>query len=352
MAGFARGRVTEISETEPLLSAIVDVDGTEVTATGFPSMLGPVSLGDEVIINTTGLDLALGTGGEAFILWNLSSETLPEVGEGHIVKLRYTPWQTEVATAEAQESPHHGIMATASDITGIPVVACGLHSQIAGVAAGLRAAAPGAKIGYLMTDGAALPLAWSRLVRNLKAASLIDATATAGHAFGGDLEVVNVYSGMAALVHVSACDAVIVAMGPGVVGTGTALGFTAIEQAGLLDAIGALGGRPIACLRVNHSDERPRHRGISHHTLTALGLAARAGITIAVPADGADALQAQLASGGLPPDAIIEVHDGSAGVELLRQRGLEVRSMGRGMDEIPELFHAAAAAGAAAAARL
>ena len=79
-------------------------------AVGFPAMLGPLTPGDRVIVNTTGLELGLGTGGVAFVLWNLDGE-LPEPKlDGHIMKLRYTPWQTEVVTAEAPESPHHGAL--------------------------------------------------------------------------------------------------------------------------------------------------------------------------------------------------------------------------------------------------
>ena len=45
-------------------------------------------------------------------------------------------------------------------------------------------------------------------------------------------------------------------MGPGVVGTGTLLGHTALEQGQILDAANALGGRSIVCLRISFADER------------------------------------------------------------------------------------------------
>ena len=139
----------------------------------------------------------------------------------------------------------------------MPVVACGLHSQIAGVAAGIKAAEPEARVGYLMTDGGALPLAWSRLVSALRGAGLMDSTCTSGHAFGGDLEAVNIFSGLAALRHAAAADVAIVSMGPGVVGTATALGFSGIEQGQVLDAAFALRGRGYACLRISFSDPAP-----------------------------------------------------------------------------------------------
>ena len=223
------------------------------------------------------------------------------------------------------------------------------------MAAGVKASAPGARVGYLMTDGGALPIAWSRLVRELRASGLIDVTATAGHAFGGELEVVNVHSGLAALAKVSHCDVVIVAMGPGVVGTGTALGFTALEQSGILDATGMLGGLPIACLRINFSDERPRHQGLSHHSLTALRMTARDGAVVPVPSladdDYKTVTEALEKAGVAGRHHVIEV-DGTPGLKVLSDNGIRPTSMGRGVDQIPELFLAAAAAGRAAGERL
>ena len=58
---------------------------------------------------------------------------------------------------------------------------------------------------------------------------------------------------------------------------------------------GALGGTPIVALRYSGVDQRPRHRGVSRQTLTALGLAHRRAI-LAVPAgDLGDAVRAGLA---------------------------------------------------------
>ena len=72
-------------------------------------------------------------------------------------------------------------------------------------------------------------------------------------------------------------------MGPGIVGTNTRLGFSGIEVGPMLDAASGLGGVPIACLRVSFADERDRHVGLSHHSATALRLAARDRVVVAVP---------------------------------------------------------------------
>lgn len=346
MASFARGKVVEVLESRPdLVRLKVEVDGEVMEAAAFPNMIGPLQVGDEIVLNTTGLTLQLGTGGTAFALWNLDRDHDAPVGEGHIVKLRYTPWQANVLAAEAPESPHHDALREAESITGVPVVACGLHSQVAAVAAGIKQQVPETRVGYLMTDGAALSIAWSRLVTEMKATGLIDVTATAGHAFGGDLEVINVFSGLVALSEAAGCDAIVVGMGPGVVGTGTTLGHTALEQGQILDAASALGGRAIACLRVSFADERDRHRGIGHHALTALRLAARERCTIVLPEmPERDNLSEQLTAAGLDRHEVV-VRAGDEGVQFMLEKGVRPTSMGRRVEDTPELFLAAAAAG-------
>lgn len=347
MASFATGHVVEVLERRPdLVRLRVRIDDEEVEAAAFPHMLGRLEPGDHVIVNTTGITLGLGTGGTAFVLWNLAREPEPDTGDGHIVKLRYTPWQTNVLAAEAPESPHHERLVDAESIDGCPVVVCGLHSQIAAVAAGIKSRAPNARVGYLMTDAAALPLAWSRLARATREAGLIDATATAGHAFGGELEAVNTFSALAVLRHVARCDAIVVAMGPGVVGTGTTLGHTALEQGQILDAACALGGRGIACLRISFVDERERQRGISHHALTALRVAAREPCTIVLPdLQETPALQRQIDEADLGDRHSVVVRDGAPALDLMLDRGIRPSSMGRRLEETPELFLAAGAAG-------
>jgi len=350
MATFVEAEVVEvIEESAGLVRVRVEAGGSLFEAAGFPSMLGPLHLGDRLVVNTTGIELGLGTGGVGFVLWNLDGAGPQDRGPGHIVKLRYTPWQMNVAAAEAPESPHHDALAEAPELVGMPVVACGLHSQIAGVAAGIKAVAPEARVGYLMTDGGALPLAWSRLVSEIRAAGLVDSTCTCGHAFGGDLEAVNVFSGLTALRHAAAADVAIVSPGPGVVGTATTLGFSGIEQGQVLDAAFALQGRGYACLRISFAEARARHRGVSHHTLTALGVAARERATAVLPtlpSEEMDLIRRQLATLGGRHDFVEE--DGRPGLELLESLRLRPTTMGRGTKEAPEAFLAGAAAGSGA----
>jgi hypothetical protein len=353
---FQEAKITSVVEERAgLLKARAATGDGEIEVVGFPEMTGPVGIGDRVVVNMTGIRLGLGTGGVGFILWNLDGGMPESEVHGHIMKVRYTPWQTAVLSAEAPESPHHDLLAEAESLAGLPVVACSLHSQIAAGAAGVKAEAPEARVGYLMTDGAALPIAWSDLVHSLREAGLVDATCTVGHAFGGDHEAVNVFSGFTVLRLAASCDVVVAGMGPGVVGTSSTLGFTGMEQGQILDAASALEGKPIACLRISFADPRPRHRGLSHHSLTALRIAARDPATAVIPVleqERVEMIRAQLQAGGVSERHEIVVTDGEIALKALRRRGIEVASMGRSLEEVPELFLAAGAAGRIAAQRM
>ncbi|HLF39946.1 MAG TPA: DUF3866 family protein, partial [Acidimicrobiia bacterium] len=146
----------------------------------------------------------------------------------------------------------------------------------------------------------------------------------------------------------------VVVMGPGVVGTGTRLGFSALEVGAVLDAASALGGVPIAALRASFADPRERHRGLSHHSATTLRLACRSRVSIALPLVGGPEearLRADLAAAGLDArHEIVEVEPPDV-LELFARHDLAVASMGRPAAADPVLFACAAAAGALAAAR-
>jgi hypothetical protein len=269
-------------------------------------------------------------------------------GNGHIVKLRYTPLQTAVLAAEEPDSPYHERLATASDLKGLPVVCCELHSQMPLVAAGVRSTLPDAKIAYVHTDQAALALAFSELAAQAKATGLIDTTITCGQAFGGELEAVNLHSALCVCQEVCAADVAIVAPGPGIVGTATALGHAGVAQGEALNAAGALGGVPIAALRISFADKRERHRGLSHHTICALDKIALVEAVLPMPATGLSAGQKQHIDQQLEQTNILERH-GMVAVDydpdVINQRGITVKTMGRTQKDDCAFFAAAYAAG-------
>lgn len=261
--------------------------------------------------------------------WNLSRDSWSSPGPGHVMKLRYTSLQADVGSAE------EALSGEPPSLPGTPVVVCQLHSQVACVAAAFKHIAPSRSLVLVMTDWGALPVVLSDLLADLRRAALIDAVVSAGEAFGGDHEAVNVVSGMHVAAAVAGADAIVVGPGPGVVGTGTALGFAALEAAAILDAAAELGGRPIMCVRFSEADTRHRHLGVSHHTRAALERT-HCSPTAAVPVGEARFDERAIT---------VEVPDVSA---LLEASGIEARSMGRGPEDDSGFFRYAAAAGVAA----
>ena len=334
----AAGKVTAVTPWDQDAQELsVRIEMETRRAVNYLALTGPASVGDEVLLNTTAQALKLGTGGFDFVSANLSRALpKPSTSEtGHIIKGRYLPCQVAVLTLE--EQPQYAEV-WERDLEGLPVLVGQLHSQIAPAAAGLFLSGR-RKVAYVMTDAAALPLAFSHLARDLKAVDFVAVTLTCGQAFGGDYETVTLHSALLAARHILGCDAAIVCQGPGNAGTGTKYGFSGVEQAQNLDIVKALGGQAVAIVRMSSSDKRPRHQGISHHTRTTLDLA-YSRCLVPLPA-GIDAA-------ALPPGHTVQfVPNAQAALDLLAEAGVAVTSMGRTPAEDPAFFLAAAAAGLA-----
>lgn len=348
MPAFRSGSVVRVlSERRGLQRVEVDLGSGPERAYVLDELTGPVAPGDPVVVNTTAVDLGLGTGGWHFVHWNLARDEYVVPGPGHILKARYTSLQTDVGSTEE----HLDDDASAMDaIHGMPVVAAALHSQLPAVVATIRHLRPDARIAYVMTDGAALPLALSDLVAELQARDLLDTTITCGHAFGGEYEAISIYSALAIARTVARADVAVVVMGPGIVGTNSRLGFTGIEVGGVLDAATGLGGRPIACVRASFADPRERHQGVSHHTLTTLTVATRSRVEVPIPAVGEPVetqIHDDLAAAGITERHAVRAVAIPDVLALLVAADLRVTSMGRPAAADPVLFQCAAAAGAA-----
>src|SRR5690606_22971417 len=197
---------------------------------------------------------------------------------------------------------------------------------------------------------AALPAWFSRTLSDLS--DTLAGVVTCGQAFGGDLEAVNVHSGLLAARHVLGADVVVVTQGPGNLGTGTRFGFSGTGIGEAVNAAAVLGGRPVGALRISAVDPRPRHRGVSHHSLTAYGRVALAGADLVVPAGLEPALAAEVdaAVGSLAGRHRIVTVEVDGLLEALRASPARLSTMGRGLDDDPVYFLAAAAAGRHAAA--
>lgn len=326
----------------------VAAGGVERQAIAYTDLVGDVAVGDTVVLNTWAVEMGLGTGGLDMVMAVDRKERVSEP-PGHIMKLRYTPLQMPVLSAESEESPYHAALEQFADLSGVPVVCAELHSQLPAIAAAARLEiGPEARIAYVMTDGSALPLGLSRLVPQLLDCGLLDTTITAGQAFGGEYEAVSLYSALAVAVVVARADVVIVSQGPGNAGTGTRLGFSGIDQAIALNAAAGLCATPIAAVRMSFADPRARHAGMSHHTRTVLGIGAMSRCVVPLPRTS-EYEHANLAR-AVQLDHLDQKHDivwvqAESGLSALLQSGVEVTTMGRRIDEERSFFLAAAAAG-------
>ncbi|HEV8372837.1 MAG TPA: DUF3866 family protein, partial [Actinomycetota bacterium] len=252
MVRIRNGRVTAVLRRRPGATEVrvqVEGDEGEATAISYDQVTGPVAPGDRVVLNTTAVALDLGTGGFHVVMARIGGP-VDASGPGHVIKARYTPAQVRVLAVEEEASPHRAAVAACTDLAGLPVVCAELHSMVPVVAAAARAVADDLRVAYVFTDGGALPLAFSRLAAAMRAGGLVAGIVTAGQAFGGDLEAISLYSGLAAARAVLRADLVVVAQGPGGMGSGTALGFSGTQVAEAVNAAAALGGRPVACLRL------------------------------------------------------------------------------------------------------
>lgn len=354
MLSRARGRVVSVDAVRgDAVELTVEIDGEREKAIAYTSLTGPVSAGDEVIVNTTAVRKSLGTGGYHYVMANLDAQDTEEDEAGHVVKARYTPVQHTVLSVEEEDSPERGLIDKFTSLDKMPVVIGQLHSQLAPAAAAVkRLTNRRARVCYVMTDSAALPLALSRSVFELRNLGLLDATVTVGQAFGGEIEAVNIYTGLIAAREVARADAIVVCPGPGNVGTGTTYGFSSIEQGEIVNAVNTLEGTAIAIARISFADPRPRHQGLSHHTITALGRIALTRCIIALPMIDQMkllAIQEQIAHSAISYKHKTRIMDGSPGIIELQEKGFKMHSMGRSFSEDEEFFLSAAAAGAVAA---
>ena len=298
-----RGSVTRVVDT-----LHCEVEG--VVCVVYPGVTGPVAVGDDVLVNVQARELGLGSGGFDIVYANLTRGLgLPVDVGAHVMVLPYTPLQHAVRHVE-EDGP------LADSLAGLPVVCCSLHSQVAPVCAALA----GVRVFYVQLGGGALPVVLSDVVRVLRARRLLETTVAVAPCSEADAQAVNVYSALA-WCKAQGADAVVCAIGPGIVGTGTSLGHGGVAAAQAANAAAALDGRAVIAPRISDADERERHRGVSHHTEAVLRLC-------------------------LAEPLVPSVEDGESWREACE--GLPLSHMRRGPAEEPSFFAAAFAAGRAA----
>jgi hypothetical protein len=138
-----RGVVRRVTDTRQGAQELeVEIEDEVAPAIAYPAMSGDVVSGDAVILNTTALDLGLGTGGVHLVIAIEGREIVAEPALGHVMKARYTPVQTAVSSVEETDA---GLLEASAGLGQIPVVCAPLHSMVGPVAAGAKRAA-GARV--------------------------------------------------------------------------------------------------------------------------------------------------------------------------------------------------------------
>ena len=338
MLRLRRGTVTAAEPVEPWQRLTVSVAGEERPACADTALVGPCRAGDEVVVNCEALDLQLGSGGFDVVHVNLTRGLDGRGMPGaHVMKLNYTSLQHAVIPAEGRELQIP---------LARPVGVFQLHGQLAPVAWALSQARPNARVGYVQSAGGALPGGMSDTVRQLLNRGLLAGHTTAGPAFGGGQEAITTAGARQDGLAAAQWDVALVGPGPGILGSGSALGHGGIVALDSAHAALALGCPTLLTARMSSGDPRERHRGLSHHTRTVLELLLKP-VTLAVPPgvrvfSEMDGIGPALDAARTRGHAVVEA---DVDVEGYRASGLPTRTMGRTLDEDRLFFAAALAAG-------
>ena len=332
MMSFKEGIVTKMLEEDKDINWLeIEIDGEKSKAVNYKSLTGDIDTGDAVVLNTTAVDLSLGTGGQHFVIHNKKNSKDIEPALSHL----------SCMGAEEMDSPYYDNINSFTSLDNKVFIVGTLHSMLAPIAATIKYLRPDLKINYIMTDSGALPIQFSKTVNYLKEKEIIDNTITVGHSFGGDYECINVYTGIITAKEVLDSDITIITMGPGIVGSGTKYGFSGIEQGYIVDAINTLGGRSIVVPSISFRDTRNRHEGMSHHSITVLDEIIQTKTNVVLPqldTERAEFIKEQIKNTSIEDKHDISYEDGSCIKEALDHYNLKITTMGRGYDEDKEFF--------------
>ncbi|MFZ1924552.1 MAG: DUF3866 family protein [Solirubrobacteraceae bacterium] len=360
----------------------ISLAGERRAAIADVALVGSSVQGDDVIVNVQARDLGLGSGGFDIVHVNLTRGLAGEGVDGaHVMKLNYTSLQHAVRPVEdalvgetdgdADPDRHtlSGAGVQAGELLSLPlqrpVAVLALHGQLAAVAWAFAQAKPKARLGFVQTAGGALSGGHSHTVRTLRERDLLADHLTAGAAYGGEGEAISTAGALHHGLHTLGWDAAVCGPGPGIVGSSSSLGHGGMSALDSAHTAIALGAQTLLVARMSSADERPRHRGLSHHTLTVLDLLLEP-LTVALPAGirspaGAD-LRASLgtvfgsAAERVKPQMELDVdrparmarHDwrrAPVDMPAYLASGLPAKTMGRLLLEDPLFFGAALAGG-------
>jgi hypothetical protein len=311
------GTVTAIRERESRLVRL-EVDGRPCIS--YPEVTGDVREGDVVLVNTQARELGFGSGGFDVLYANLTRGLRLSAADGsQAVALPFAPGQHGRRFAEQDVSLPEGL-------EGRPVVCCSAHDQVVPVCAALR----GLRVAYVQLGGGALPVCLSDALRALRARGMLEVTIAVSPCLEAELHCVTAASALLTAAARGA-EAIVVAIGPGAVGTDSGYGHGGVAAADGANAACALGGTAILapCVSLTGTPEAPE--GLAEHTRAAFRLCL-GHVRVAWPT-------------GLGVPAGIAVEAVDVGGWESECSGLPLDHGGRGVEEDPWFFASAFAAG-------
>jgi hypothetical protein len=320
--------------------------GSARRAVAYPALTGRVEAGDDVIVNVEALDLGLGSGGFDILCVNITRglEADGEDGGAHVMKLNYTPLQHGVNPVEEGLEQLDTALA-------MPVCVLALHGQLAPAAFALAERSPGHRVGYVQTEGGALPGGLSDTVATLLDRGLLVDHVAVAPCFGARGEAITLEGALHGVREGLDWDAALVGPGPGMLGSASAFGHGGLAALHNAHSALSLGCTVVVAPRVSSGESRERHRGLSHHTRTVLKLLLRP-VGVAVSSGLSDGARAEL------EDAVREAGHEAVEVEVddlmspYLGAELPADTMGRTFHEDEDFFRSALAAGATLATRM
>lgn len=308
----------------------------------YRDILERVEENDIVVVNHTANVLKLGTGGFDIVKHIFNKKPYVQNSSGHIMKLRYTPQQLSVITVEEEGSMYHHLFTKEFSLNGQYILLAELHSMIPVIYQMLKQFHHRFTLTVIIDDEASLPLALSEHLRILHENENFHSI-TIGQSFGGQFEAVNLHTALQFAHVYLRSDYIVVSLGPGVVGTSSQYGFSGMILANWANIIGSFDGIPIWIPRISFAEQRERHIGISHHTMTPLKQFTYAKSILPLPniKDFKEPLMKQLKS--IEEKKHISVYWEQVDEQIIKnaieQYPIPIKTMGRTLRDDPHFFY-------------
>ncbi|MFK3937834.1 DUF3866 family protein [Alkalihalobacillus sp. NPDC078783] len=334
--------ITESIVFEDETIQIVRTADTSYPAILYKRFFPSVSIGTKIVINQTATALKLGTGGYDFVKHVMASNNQFTNSDKHIMKLRYTPLQ-HIGNSVEEIKEHQALFENHLSLQNKKIILAELHSMVPIIYDVANVLDPTASCCFIFDDSASLTIEISSHIRRLQKKSTVHSI-TVGQCIGGEYDAVSVASALQFAHGYLKADLIIISVGPGVVGTGTKYGHTAMDLANWANTVGSLGGCPVWIPRLSFADSRDRHYGLSHHTITPLFEFTYCPCVLVFPplqTDQKKVVESQLSSVCRVDHHIIysSILSNEGSIRRVLATG-KVKTMGRGYNDDPVFFEA------------